>query len=442
MKTLYCPKLVHLARSIHSYLGKGFAFCVLLPLILSQHSMMAETVTYLDEADGIESLITTGEAQQALDLLNKTIRDIDREEGRFSEHLIRPLVLKGDAQVELGQLDEAIETYGEARTLRRQHFGLHDLDQIGILYREASVYYDQERYLEANDRHEYAYSIYRRKYGAESEYILPGLFTLADWYMQTNNILTARGLYEKALDFEKELELNDTQTKIRALEGLAMSYRLEKFQPSNFKTKNHRFTPRPYGSIRHPEHYYAELNDFAKGEEALLELVRIHITNEQPQSLTLAEAKLKLADWYLLFEKQMKAMVIYKDIWNTLEGTPQFSFVEHHMIKPKILYKPVPSDPEKPDNLGYPVEMEGRIELSLTVTAKGKTKKVVKVASVPGMMLERSTKLGAHNAIYRPAFSNGEPTETEAVKFVHTFPYYIDNRGGSIRSANHEASLK
>ena len=404
--------------------------CGALIALTSLHtSLSAETIaSYIDEADGIEALISTGEAQQALELLDKTIRDIDREQGRNSVHLIKPLVLRGDAEVQLGKLDDAIDTYGEARTIRRQHFGLHDIDQIEILYREADVYYSQEMYSDANDRHEYAYSIYTRKYGTNSEQILPGLFKLADWYMQTNNVLTARGLYEKALNFEEELEINDADVKIRALRGLAKSYRLEKFRPTNFKSKNHKFTPRPYGSLSHPEHYYAELNDFAKGEEALLELVRIHMDREQPESLALAETKMQLADWYLLFEKHTKAMVIYRDIWSTLENTPQFSFVEDNMLKPKILYKPVPGDPEASESLKFPYRLEGRIELTLTVTERGKTKKIDEVHSDPGNLLERATKQGAQNAIYRPAFVDGVATETELVNFVHSFPYYVEGR--------------
>ena len=427
-----------------SLIHKILAITVCFAVAFTGVVQAADTQTAQVEPIAIETMIATGEAEEAVELLEAQISNVANTQGRNSAALIPPLVLRGDAFRELGLYADALESYDDARSIQRRHFGLHDLNQVEVLYREAEAYFDQEMYAEANDRHEYAYSIYTRKYGTDSEQILPGLFKLADWYTHTNNIFTARGLYEKALGVVEDGSATSMNNRVRALAGLAESYRLERFRPSEFTSKSSKFTPRPYGSINHPEHYYAELNNFAKGEEALLELVKLHLEREDPTSVDLAKAKLALADWYLLFEKHRKAVVVYKDIWETLSDTPEFAFVEEEMSSPQILYKPLPSDPERPkrESTIPVIELEGRIEFALTVTEKGKTKKIKQVSSQPSQMLVKATRNTVSHSIYRPAFVDGEPTVTEDVQFVHTFPYYTTARASRASTSRNNASYR
>ena len=426
--------------SLHRILATGASLLVGLTGLV----FAAESSVSIDESESIESMISTGEAENALELIEEQISDVIAADGRNSELLVKPLVLKGDALRTLGFYGAALETYDDARAIQRRHFGLHDLDQVDILYKEAETHYEQEQYATANDRHEYAFSIYVRKYGTDSPEILPGLLRLADWYMNTDNIFTARGLYEKALNDFSLAETSESDNRIRALNGLAQTYQQERFRPPEYTPKSDKFTPRPYGSINHPEHYYPELNDFAKGEEALLELVRINMASEDSTSPVLADAKLKLADWYLLFEKYEKAAVVYKDIWDTLEGTTDFAFVEEHMTSPKILYKPLPDDPAPPkrESTIPTIELEGRIEIALTVTERGKTKKIKQISSHPGQMLARATRNTASNSIYRPAFVDGVATTTENVQFLHTFPYYTSAGNSPASSTRNNSSYR
>ena len=382
------------------------------------------------ELTRIEEMIATGEASLALQQIDEVIESLHGQQGRFSAQLITPLTLRGDALVRLGEVADAIDSYGDARLISRQHYGLYDISQVDILYREAEAYYVANDILTANDRHEYAFSIYRQQFGTDSTKILPGLFRLADWYMSAQNVLTARGLYEKALNVSDQV-LNDSsliEARMDALEGLARTYRLEKFRPSVVKPKAYEFQPRPYGSITNPEHFYPTLNDFVEGEKALLELVRMKLQHSEATSPALAKAKLELADWYLLFEKHEKAAVVYEDIWRTLEDTDDFAFVIDNLMRPHVLYKPSPPNPEPPSGRTVEKPLEGRIEYSLTVTPEGKTKSIVQVTSEPGRVLEGPTKRSASESIFRPSFIDGVAVETENVPFIHTFHYFPDQR--------------
>ncbi|MYD42955.1 MAG: hypothetical protein F4W90_03575 [Gammaproteobacteria bacterium] len=377
-----------------------------------------------------EEMIAVGEAASALAQLDSRIAQITEARGRDTDEIVGPLILKGNALHELGYYDAALNTYDDARAIRRRHHGLHDLQQVGILYSEAETYYAQKQYHAANDRYEYAFSLYRRNYGSESPAILPGLYRLADWYMDTHNFFTARGLYELALDKWADDDSIDPQSRAKALSSLADTYRYEAFPPTGFTWKTEKFTPRPYGSINHPEQYYAELNDYVKGEEALLELVKMYMAREPQTSLTLADAKLQLGDWYLLFEQYKKANIVYGDIWHTLSGTDQFSFVEENMMSPHAIHAPLPNGPDQPDEDSTRIytEQEGKIEFELTVTEKGLTKNIRKISSFPGNMLTRETKQAIEDSLYRPKFVDGVAVATEQVPFSHTFSYYRSER--------------
>ena len=392
--------------------------------LLTTQLVLAQNQLTLHELQTIESLIETGEVNEALDQLDQEIRSISRERGRNSTELIAPMILRGDAYMRGGDVQSAIESYDDARYISRQHYGLHDLSQVEILYREADAYYAANEILEANDRHEYAFSVFTRRYGTKSEQILPGLFRLASWYMDTQNIITARGLYESALTLSQDYsnpELVDY--RMEALKNLAATYRQEKFRPTIQTKKIVDFKPRPYGSLNHPDQYYAILNDYVKGEQALLELVRLKVAVEEAKSEELAEAKLELGDWYLLFGKKDKASIVYRDIWDSLKNTPEFVFVEDHLMKPQPLYQPLPPDPVDYDEDDLTSISEGRVEFTLNVSEDGRTSEVTEILVRPSFMSTKIVQRALEDSIYRPAFADGEAINTDNVAFIHTFRY-------------------
>ena len=397
-------------------------------MLISSVSILSQNQLTLYELQTIENLIDTGEVTSALEKLDQEIQEITERNGRYSTELIPPMILKGDAYMKAGEVESAIVSYDDARFISRQHYGLHDLGQVEILYREAEAYYAANEIMEANDRHEYAFSVFTRRYGTDSEQILPGLFRLASWYMDTQNIITARGLYERALSLSEDRtnpELVDY--RMDALKNLATTYRLERFRPSTPAKKKEDFKPRPYGSLNHPDQYYAVLNDYAKGEEALLELVRLRLAIEDPQSTELAEAKLELADWYLLFGKREKALVVYKDIWETLIESSQSHFIEANLSQPVPLYQPLPPDPVPEDSDGGDTLRQGRVEFTLSVSDEGKTSNIEEIDVRPSYMSAKIIEKSLEQSIYRPAFSDGQAVGTDEVSFVHHFIYSRDD---------------
>ena len=87
-----------------------------------------------------------------------------------------------------------------------------------------------ERMLEADARHQYAFTVARRSYGNFSSEIVPVLLKIADWYVQTGNLFAARGHYLYARNLlSAQQSSNNSDEMIAALRGLARSFRDERF---------------------------------------------------------------------------------------------------------------------------------------------------------------------------------------------------------------------
>lgn len=379
-----------------------------------------------DQIETIRSLLFASEADDAVRLASQIVDDIEESHSRFDESLVEPLTLLGDGQRQLGQYIKALESYDRARNVSRLANGLHSLNQIDVLYREADTYHELGQIGRASRRHEYAFSIFLRSFEEDSVELLPGLFALADWYIETRNIFAARGLYQNAVEIATaHLERTDPRN-IRALKGLANSYRLERFTPpAEFEIPEEILL-----SARLPEEgslrYEVKINDFAHGEEALKELVKIEQEREGSTRESLAYAKLDLADWFLLFQKHQRAVVVYRDIWQMYSGDPGAPFIQKEFVEPTPLYYPLGrntgSQPSNP--LQEPVE--GTIEFSFDVTETGEVANVEVVLIEPDGRYQDEFLDWMERARYRPVIEEGMPKAKEGLTLTHTFVFFPD----------------
>ena len=145
-----------------------------------------------------QSLVDAREFLLAIDAAESAIDTIERGSHRYDMALAEPLVALGDALAQVGESGGALGAYERAVQVMRVNRGLHHPDQVEVIYREAAVHAATGDYAAANARHEYAYDILLRSHGATSTELLPGMFTLADWYLTTYDIFSARGLFEHA----------------------------------------------------------------------------------------------------------------------------------------------------------------------------------------------------------------------------------------------------
>lgn len=379
-----------------------------------------------DQIDAIRSRLFAAEADVAVELANLLIEEIEQNYSRFDESLVEPLTLLGDGQRQLGRYIDALESYDRARNVSRLVNGLHSLNQIDVLYREADTYHELGQIGRASQRHEYAFSIFLRSFEEDSVELLPGLFALADWYIETRNIFAARGLFHNAVEISKtHLERTDPRN-IRALKGLARSYRLERFTPpAEFEVPEEVLL-----SSRLPEEsslrYEAKINDFARGEEALKELVKIEQDREGSTRESLAYAKLDLADWFLLFQKHQLAEVVYRDIWKMFADDPSALFVQKEFVEPNALYYPLGRSTGSQPTTRLQEPVEGTIEFSFDITNTGEVVNVEVVRIEPDGRYQDEFFDWMERARYRPVIDEGVPKPKEGVTLTHTFLFFPD----------------
>lgn len=376
-----------------------------------------------DPISRLETLLDIDEVERVIDETNSLIETIEDTEGYYTEALFQPLVLLGDAEFKRGNYHGALDSWYRAREVSRQIHGLHNLDQTDVLYKEADALYAQEKYSEANDKHEQAFAMYLRVHGEETVETLPGLDRLASWYLDTYNVYAARGLYKDMLKIARSNLTEFDPRTIQALKNLAKTYRMERFRPEFLPPVSAAFKALPYGASISTAKYYPDINNYAPGERALIDVIKLQLEAGDTTIEELTESKLDLADWYLLFEKYQKATVIYKDVWDSLHGTTAQDLLEGEMSAPKQLFLPLPNDPMPKIFSSDTTVLRGEIDLTYSVIPEGKTRDVKIVRSDPGDVIDIAVVSALRKARFRPAFKDREAVRTDGMTYTHRFNF-------------------
>ena len=369
--------------------------------------------------DNAQGLVEVGEFPEAINIVELEIDKIERRSNRYNIELARPLAILGDALAGVGDREGALGAYDRAVHITRVNRGLRHPSQVDIVYRQANVLAANGDVAKANRRHEYAYDILLRSYGGGSPMLLPGIFALADWYLVNYNIFSARGLYEHALLLAHETLPANDPSRLRALRGVATSYRSERFPPYQKERKSGSAQPVGYRYGTMPA-----INNFAKGESALIEVVKIVMASEEASDETVARAILDLGDWYLVFGKQDRATTLYRRVWELLQPMPDQ--LGEIFDSPTPLYLPLPGDPDSDGGaLGHP-EI-GVVELSFRVDESGGVSGIATLRSEPRDLMDVKVRRAVRRARYRPAFDGEATLATEDVRVSHEFTYYTND---------------
>ena len=387
--------------------------------------------------DNAQGLVEIGEYPEAINIIELEIDRIERRSNRYNIELARPLAILGDALAGIGDREGALGAYDRAVHITRVNRGLHHPSQVDIVYREADVLAANGNLAKANRRHEYAYGILLRSYGGGSPLLLPGVFALADWYLVNYNIFSARGLYAHALSLADETLAANDPDRLRALRGVAATYRSERFPPYQRERKSGSGQPVGYRYGTMPA-----INNFAKGESALIEVVKVVMASEEATDEAVAQAVLDLGDWYLLFGKYDRATTLYRRVWELMQPMP--SQLAEIFDSPTPLYLPLPGDP---DSDGAPVGRPelGVVELSFRVDESGGVSGIATLQSDPQDLMDVKVRRAVRRARYRPAFDGQSMLATEDVRVSHEFRYYPTDDSPAERpdqqtgAANHPA---
>ena len=333
----------------------------------------------------------------------------------------------------LGNFQQAIGIYQEAVHLNRVNQGLHDVTQVEILEDMSDVHTQLGDFESANQLQEYSFYVLERTYGRGSPAILPGLYRLASWYRRTGNIYSARALYQQAIAI---LEVNFGPDDIRlidALHGFAATFRQERYptrpliSPQDDDDLQFSTARGDFGnqSGLYEDARLRQLNRYGDGEEALLRVVRIVDGNPASTPRERVQARMDLADWYIVFDKWTAAFETYASARALMdENAWDQERIDGFFGTPTPLVFPLPDPPRRAGYASGAEPQEGFVDLVYDVTDRGRVRRIDVAASQPPGLMDFRTRKAIKSARFRPRFENGLPADTLGVEYRHAFVYF------------------
>lgn len=439
------------------------------------------------EWQDLEQQIDVGELREAQTTLEHRVVEMQQVGDRYNEELVKPLSLLGRIYHEQKDYPRAAETFAQATQISRVANGLHSGEQLALVHMEIASLKAMGNIVEANSRHEYAFSIASRHYGRFDQQLIPELLKLGTWYTQTGDIIGARGRFSDArVLLSARQETAESDMMVLALRGLAKSYRDERYPP---------FYERPDSATREllerngldqrqalaaqRTHARLRVNALHRGSQALLDVVRIQSnrllaeqekllqgTASDPTSNPTANqssatangnqvvvpatrrkrAALNIAAIQPAVESPsidkadfLSALLEVGD-WYLLVDEESRAFAWYQMAyriavadpntdadkllgKPKLLYFPRPRDPKLPERVPTNILEQGHVALQFDINHRGQIKRLTTVESQPRGLMDFPVRASAKISRYRPRIVEGLPQPTMAFNYTHSFSY-------------------
>lgn len=397
---------------------RPFLWLVVVSLTLISNDVAPTDVPTLNEQsalDGLRERVELGEYQVVIDQVSNQINEIREANGNFDARLADPYIVLGDAQLGLGNAEDAAESFASALNVTRMNNGLHSTDQLTSLYRIASALSVAGDYQKANEAQERAYGIMLNQLGARNPQLLPSMLRLIDWYESNRRFSAAKILYIEAIRLANRAIPSDDVRQVELSRAFAEGMRNTVFPPMDGETRFRGFEVQVPG-YEPPPPGKSPPSSYSLGGRALADVVTFVETHAPSDQETIAKAKLNLADWHQLFGRESKATRMYREIWRELESLPEFR--ESTFGEPKLLYIRLPEFKDLTAGPDF-----GIVELLLTVSYRGAvTGRISQVVEPPNSDIEFRTRVAAREARFRPAMADGKPLTTRGFLLTHQYP--------------------
>jgi tetratricopeptide (TPR) repeat protein len=403
----------------------------------------AESLTEkLDDESFIGSLAAIQEQNREFDASQASylelLKLIEERDGPYSDELIEPLTGLGRVNLEQARYEEAEPLFRRAQHLSHRAEGVHTPRQKEIIDLLTRIHMELDQPLEADRQQSFSLYISEKLNGKDSTALLPALYKIAEWYLETGQFSRSRKMYEKAADIIKAHDGDQDVKLVEALRGIARTRQLQGICCSH----------RP-----------------------LLEVLNILKAQGDTQPVAMAHAMAELADGYSISKKGPQALELYRQAWLTLQNEPEGDRRENLFHRPeqiamsKIERYPTPQvftiapfqkkyrhhisdpttdfDPSQKTRqvIGVPVQFlyeqlkqilpsalhdpetlaQLFIELEFTVREDGNVVDIVIAATNAPNKLIRTMKQAMSKSRFRPRVQEGVPIETKNVQLTQVF---------------------
>jgi len=393
---------------------ESFSICCGLAVFLLLNSLLlsAQSPSLQDRDNQIDTYLTA-------------IEEAETQNGPYALELVDLYYGYGQALVENGDLEPALDAFQQTAMISRVNHGPNSLDQTNYLYSVAKVESMLGNLEPSIEVLEYIYQVNARAFGERDPAMLPVVEQIFDWY-EEEKPLAAIG--SRSTDYQNQSflaarisDLTASQYGLGSTEA-AFSYRRQ--GQLHFRSIFYMFRtgnpPIPELVINGGESGNAWVversisNHFRAGAQAFENAVEAWRQNPEATSLEVAEAIAQLGDWYLVMEQFRAAAKQYKRAYQLLAGDgSNQALAEEYFQTPTPLRFLGNKDPfvrtfDRPDTA------QG-LEVLMTVTRNGRLTHV-ELRNIPKNESPediQTVKQRLERTRFRPALQMGEVIQKE-----------------------------
>ncbi|PAJ76186.1 hypothetical protein CJF42_01530 [Pseudoalteromonas sp. NBT06-2] len=374
---------------------------------------------------------------EQISLYEKAIEELESTEGVYSEKLAQELANLADIYQKQEKHDLAITTFNRSLHLNRINDGLYSKAQLPILDKIIISLKKQKKWKKVHEKYNYLYWLNNRNFSEQDAQMLQVLIKIANWNLTSyamsyspnpaQDLYNAYYLYKQALNISENVYGPFDKQNIYILNNkMIISYFFATFDLSAINSNlvdNSNFTTT---SNYQNQIISLKRTSFTSGRDTILNEIKILENQNDVDYYNISKVKLKLADWYLLFEKRQSAMRLYNEAY-------QFAILndDEHIFTKDLFQKPIalPYLPNLTTNTREIISKdlllsnEKYIQASFDVTKHGRAKNIRVVNS----NMKESTRLRSlalkslRHTKFRPKLVKGIPIRTEQMK-LHIFP--------------------
>lgn len=426
------------------------------PVQLLERPLAPASPTPFGKPEG--SSLSESELDRTIARYQQTADQLIAEGGAYNAELTENLTALGEAQLQVGNTEEALRVFEEAFHITRIHGGLFSADQIPIIESITRTFVEMGNFTQAHDRQDYLYYLRYKLHPDDNDANLDALLDLAGWSLgiaslayerdfdttatfQFNRLIESSIYFSNAADYLQDVSPTDSRLPDIQRDRAVSNYHLARLTTlfdsasaldispdfsatSPIISEHHAAidTTAGYGqgftSNYSTTLSYYRASAYNNGEEALRH--RFDYMSRHATPIDALRAKIDLADWYLVFQRRNDALETYREalsLWENadLDEDRKLSLYD------ELFY---PGTPRNIPTLGSPwlsvqgepAGFHGYIDLAFNVTRYGTTQRVQVTGNSDdtSASLIRDLRGRINSAIFRPRFLDGEPVDNDA----------------------------
>lgn len=372
--------------------------------------------------------------EELIEKYQSAIESIESEQGTYSSQLTQELLNLSDLYQKHGDHHKAVDILKRSLHLTRINEGLYSSNQIPIVNKLIFNLKASKQWDLVNDRYYYLYQIYHRIYNEDDVELLDVGLTLANWHLQSslldlmpkplNGLIASHSLFSQAERLITEQYGENDMRLIQVLNGLMVTQYLLSINIDKVETPRDVYSQfQMSSSSQYVSSVYR--NSFANGKD-LIER-ELHVLEFQPEKnhLDITKNKLKLADWYLINNKNQSAVRYYQNAYNyALSHDSNNDFTQILFGQPVALPDlPYINGVGRSNVNGANLPETARyVEVLMDVSRYGDTRNIKVVSAKPKEIISKRYKVISYlrNLKLRPRLVDGTPVVTKELPF-HVF---------------------